>query len=1000
MANKILKHKKLYRVLASTFILTGILSVGGKFVTDEWATYINKFLGISGTKIEDVGGEQDPTHYKSDFSNYKDVMNNARKIAKEVQNEGTVLMTNKNNALPLAKGSKVSFLSYSTSDIAYGGTGSGGVTASEERKVDLKDACIKDSRIDINNTLYDFYKGKLSDNYLASKGQLQRKLGGGWGPTAKPVTYQVPEIKPNDFPSEVKESLNTYNDAAVFVLSRIGGEGNDLLQGDSNENKHYLKLTEDEKAVLETMKNGNFKKRIVLVNTFNTPELGWLDEYNIDACVYIGGPGEVGLDSVIDVLVGNVNPSGKLADTYAYNAFAHPSMQNFGDFTFANHDAVTNPDSKKYLMYNEGIYVGYRYFETRYEDSVLNRGNATSAKGAYQGQKWDYSKEVQFPFGHGLSYTNFEQKLDSVTVNEGLKTAEIKVSVKNIGTTAGKDVVEIYAQSPYIEGGVEKSAVQLCGFHKTEVIKPNESKLVTYTVDLNDIASYDYKNNKTYILDEGTYYFSIGNGAHEAINNILLNKNATLPEGEKGNKENAISWTKKAFSNDEYSLSKTNKKVTNKFEKTDINYYKEGEDIVKYLSRSDWGETYPKNMTGFKAPNKMLEDISALYSSDNKPSAYVPGNKDTSSIVLGSKETQYNIAMMKGVSYDDDSWDALLNQITLEEMVEFTKQGRPQIASINQPETTAVDGPAAWTKSTYVTKYDDYDGEKEKTNEAMVLYPTETVVASTWNLDLTNKLGLSFGEEGLWGGGVGWYGPGANIHRTPFGGRNFEYFSEDGFISGKLSEAETKGAMEKGVIPYLKHFFLNDQETNRIGVCTFSNEQALREIYLRGFQYAFEASDKDDKACTGVMGAFNRLGVTWTGHDSNLWKEVMEGEWGFKGNVTTDFGQKPQSLMEPQLALEAGTTMFCTSGSNMSNIILEKAPNDLKLLTNLREATHRNLYNFANSAAMNGLTSTARVVKVMTWYEAGLISLISISSVMGAASIGLVVYTTFKKEEN
>lgn len=333
-------------------------------------------------------------------------------------------------------------------------------------------------------------------------------------------------------------------------------------------------------------------------------------------------------------------------------------------------------------------------------------------------------------------------------------------------------------------------------------------------------------------------------------------------------------------------------------------------------------------------------------------------------------------------------------------MVEFTKQGRPQIASVNQPETTAVDGPAAWTKSTYVQKYDDYDGEKEKTNESMVLYPTETIVASTWDTELTHKLGLSFGEEGLWGGGVGWYGPGANIHRTPFSGRNFEYFSEDGFISGKLSEAETKGAMKKGVIPYLKHFFLNDQETNRIGVCTFSNEQALREIYLRGFQYAFETTGKDDKACTGVMGAFNRLGVTWTGHDSNLWKEVMEGEWGFTGNVTTDFGQKPQSLMEPQLALEAGTTMFCTSGSNMSAIILEKAPNDLKLLENLREATHRNLYNFANSAAMNGLTSTARVVKVMTWYEAALISLISVSSVLGAVSIGLVFYTTFKKEEN
>lgn len=755
MANKIFKHKKLYRVLASTFILTGILGVGGKFVTDEWATYINKFLGISGSKIVDEGGDQNPTHYESDFSTYTDVMKNARSVAKEIQTEGTVLMTNKNNALPLDKSSKVSFLSYSTADIAYGGTGSGGVTASDERKIDLKDACDKDSRISMNASLYNFYKGKIGENYLAKDGQLIRKTGGGWGPTAKPVGYQIPEIKPSEFPSDVQQSFNEYNDAAVFVLSRIGGEGNDLLQGDSNENKHYLKLSDDEKAILEFMKNGNFKKRIVLVNTFNTPELGWLDEYNIDACVYIGGPGEVGLDGVVDILVGNANPSGKLADTYAYNAFAHPSMQNFGDFTFANADSITNPDSKKYLMYNEGIYVGYRYFETRYEDTILNRGKATSAKGAYgSSTNWDYSKEVQFPFGHGLSYTTFAQTLDSVNVNESSKTAEVKVTVKNTGTKPGKDVVQIYAQTPYEVNGVEKSAIQLCGFHKTDVIEPSETKQITYTIDLNDIASYDYKVNKTYILDDGDYYFAIGNGAHDALTTALLKKGATLPQNENGNEENALLWNKSSFDENEYSLSKTNKKVTNKFESTDINYYKEGEEIVKYLSRSDWEGTYPKNMTGYNAPSKMVSDIARLYSLDNKPEAYVPGSKDTSSITLGSKATSYNIAMMKGVDYDDDSWNALLNQITLEEMVEFTKQGRPQIASVNQPETTAVDGPAAWTKSTYVQKYDDYDGEKEKTNESMVLYPTEAVVASTWDIELTHKLGLSFGEEGLWGGGV------------------------------------------------------------------------------------------------------------------------------------------------------------------------------------------------------------------------------------------------------
>lgn len=404
-------------------------------------------------------------------------------------------------------------------------------------------------------------------------------------------------------------------------------------------------------------------------------------------------------------------------------------------------------------------------------------------------------------------------------------------------------------------------------------------------------------------------------------------------------------------------------------------------------------------MTGYSAPSAMLKDISDLYDANNNPAAYEKGDSDISGITTGSVATNYNIAMMIGVSYDDESWDDLLDQITIDEMADFTRQGRTAIQSVNQPETTAVDGPAAWTKSTYVEKYDDYSKDAKKTDEAMVLYPTETVIASTWNVDLTYEVGLSFGEEGLWGGGVGWYGPGANIHRTPFSGRNFEYYSEDGFISGKLSEAETKGAMEKGVIPYLKHFFLNDQETNRIGVCTFANEQTLREIYLRGFQYAFETTGEDDKACTGVMGAFNRLGVTWTGHSSNLWKNVMETEWGFTGNITTDFGQKPQSLMEPQLALEAGTTMFCTSGTSMSAIIAERAKTDAKLLENLRNATHRNLYNMANSLAMNGLTSDSKVIDVVTWYEAAIISVISVSTVGALASLGLLGYSILKKEE-
>ena len=357
--------------------------------------------------------------------------------------------------------------------------------------------------------------------------------------------------------------------------------------------------------------------------------------------------------------------------------------------------------------------------------------------------------------------------------------------------------------------------------------------------------------------------------------------------------------------------------------------------------------------------------------------------------------------MMIGQAYDDAAWEALLSQLSIDDLAKFTKQGREAIPSVGLNATTAVDGPAAWTKSHYKEDYDDFSADAAYTDEVMVSYPTETVLAGTWNVELLYEIGVSFGEEGLWGGGVGWYGPGANIHRTPYAGRNFEYYSEDGFLSGKLAEQEVHGAMSKGVIPYFKHFFLNDQETNRIGVCTFSNEQAIREIYLRAFQYALETTGEDDPASSGVMGAFNRLGVTWTGHYSKLWNELMEGEWGFTGNVTTDFGQNPTGLMEPQLAYEAGTNMFCTSGNTFYDLVVVQAETDAKLLENMRESAHRILYNFANSAAMNGLTSTTRVVPIMTWYEIALLTMtIASAVVLVAAGAMTLVHTFAKKEEN
>lgn len=990
----------LWRSILSISSIVLTVSIGGIAVTKEWSGYINKFLGISSTKIVDGDTNEDPIHYKSDYTNYKDVMNNARSVAKEVQSEGTVLMKNENKALPLAEKSKVTFFSYNSVDLALGGTGSGGVTSSEERKIDIVKAC--QDKLDYNTTMYNFYKTK----YDNKEGFIETS---GW--TGKTLNFRtvnnVNEINASEFTSDVTNSFNDYSDAAIFVLTRIGGEGTDLTAD-------YLSLTDDEKSVLEAIKNGPFKKRIVLLNTFNTPELGFLKDYNIDACLYIGGPGEVGLDAVTDILVGKTCPSGHLADTYVTDVESAPSMQNFGDFTYTNSESIANSDSRKYLVYEEGIYVGYRYYETRYEDYVLGNGNASSSKGALASKDgWTYSEEVQFPFGYGLTYADFSQTLENFTIDWTNKTAKATVKVTNNSTEyAGKDVVQLYVQTPYTTGGIEKSSIQLCAYAKTgEITKNGGTETVTLEVNLSDIASYDYTNYKTYVLEQGDYYFAIGNGAHDALNNILSVKASSSQQSKmdsKGDASKVSKQTKTAFDKDEYKLSATNTTITNQFDSTDLNYYTKGTDQeVTYLSRSDWDKTYPSSVT-LTATDDMIKEADSYYSSatdgSTSPSAYQKGSSDTSSITTGA-EKKYTLAMMIGADYDDTNWDKLLDQLTVEDYLSSTAQGRNKIESVGLNATTAVDGPSAWTKSYYITDYkNQYNADKvEKTNELMVSYPTETIIAGTWNVELTHTLGLSFGEEGLWGGGVGWYGPGANTHRTPCGGRNFEYYSEDGYLSGKLCEAEVKGAMEKGTIPYLKHFFLNDQETNRIGVCTFSNEQAIREVYLRAFQYAFETTGENDKSCSAVMGAFNRLGLVWTGHKSSLWKNVMEGEWGFKGSVTTDFGQKQGSLMEPQLAYEAGTHMFCTSGTGFAKYLEGlDITKDYKLMSNMREALHRQLYTFANSAAMNGLTSSSKIVPVNTWYDNALIALVSVSSVVTAASLGLIVYNFIasKKEEN
>lgn len=1000
--------KVLWRTVAAVSGIVLALSIGGSAVTTEWSGYINGKLGISSTKIVvDENSTEDPIHFKSAFSKYTDALDNARKVSKQIQAEGSVLLKNEKNALPLNKGAKVTIFGYASADPALGGSGSGAVNAAD-RKFDVEKACDEGGKLKLNKTLYNYYKGQLAADNQAKNGKLIRTYGGsGFGAGSVPKDYIAPEIDPSNFPADVKASFAEYNDAAIFFFSRIGGEGADIIKTHASEeavSKKYLVLTDAEKALLTEMKNGNFSKRIVIMNTMNTPEMEWLDEYNIDACLHIGGPGEVGLDAVTDILVGNTNPSGKVADTYATDLFSAPAMMNFGNYDFANGAEIDRALSRFYVSYNEGIYVGYRYYETRYEDTVLKQGNASSTVGAWGSDgNWEYKQEVQYPFGYGLSYTTFEQTLNSVNVNWDEKSAEVTVTVKNTGNKAGKDVVEIYAQAPYTKGGIEKSAVQLVGFVKTGLLDAGKSEKITYTVDLRDLASYDYANYKTYVMEDGDYYFAIGNDVHDALNNILAAKGKTTADGmdNPGVAAKAHKEIKTGFDKDEYAYSTTMKKVVNQFEETDVNYYTKGTaQEVKYLSRSDWSSTWPKSMDDFTAPEQFIKDVNSYYSTTKTPSAYEKGSSDTSSFVSGA-EFKYSLVMMKGVDFNDAAWELILNQLSVGDLLELSRQGRPGAKSVNLPATTAIDGPAGYGSGKYIEDYTTLnDAEnKKKTTVNCNYYPAEVVVADTWNVALAEEMGKAVGEEGLWGGGVGWYGPAANIHRTPFSGRNFEYYSEDGFISGIMAEGVCHGAKSKGIIIYVKHCVLNDMELHREGLITFANEQSIREIYLKSFQAPCESKGKDDPCATGVMGAFNLLGAKWSGHHEGLWRNVLRGEWGYTGNITTDFGQTPNGYMEPQLAYEAGTTMFCTSGNSFTEYLSDLVEKDAKLYANMREASHYILYNFANSAAMNGLTSNTRVVPVRVWYENLLLSLEIISGIVFGVSAVMVVLREFAKKE-
>lgn len=882
-------------------------------------------LFVGATFWELKNEDENAKYFTSDFANEEERLKRGYELVKQVEGEGAALLLNNNNALPLDKSSKVSLFSTSSVNIVYGGTGSANVDSS---KADNLKTAIEKTGIKVNEALWNFYLAEENAQYVRSSGG-----------TVSLEAAKVNEMPWDVYTDSVLDSVAEYKDAAIVTLSRVGGEGADLEFLETN----YLALDANEKKMFEELSNmkkaGKLKKIIVLINTSNPLQVDFLknNEYDIDAALWIGGVGITGINAVAEILTGDINPSGSLVDTYCYDNYSSPAMKNFVPTTYSGYVGGEIPaNASTYMIYQEGIYVGYKYYETRYEDYVTGSGNAGNYK---------YSDDVAYPFGYGLSYTEFEYSDMELSYDEAKATYTIKVKVTNTGNKAGKETVQIYVSSPYtqydIDNKVEKAAVSLVGFEKTEILQPGASQVLTIKVDGDYVASYDAYGAGTYILDAGDYYFTAATDAHNAANNVLAAKGYTTENSEgrmdaDGNAELVKVWSNDKLDTTTYATSDAGAKIDNKLNDSDINLNDDVKENITYLTRNNWTGTMPTGeivkLTLTDALKDALQDVQ--YNSDDYPETEMP--------VLGA-DNGLKLVDMIGLDYDDPKWDLLLDQLTFNEMVSFIGDAfhwTMPVESVQAPGTRDENGPQGLT----VTLFGSGLGVET------TALTSEDVLAATFNKQLVYDMGNIVGNDCLDAKVTFLYGPGANTHRTPYGGRNFEYYSEDSYLASEIGAAEVKGIEEKGVHVVIKHFALNDCEQDRIGLGVWLTEQTAREIYLRAFQGALEDSQGSGN---GVMMAYTRWGTMWSGANAGLLKGIMNEEWNCDGlqitdNVLTTYVNGVDGVMGGTTAFDSMLAFYITNQ-------LPKYKNDPVVVSAMREACHKNLYAIAHSCGMNGV---------------------------------------------
>ena len=989
------RKRNLWRGLTTLTASLLTVSVAAGPVVDSYRTDIDKFLGTKSSAMVTDSTDEDLYTYKSDYSSTTELLDSIEDLGERMSEEGTVLLKNENNALPLSKDEtqKLSLLGFSSYYPVQGGDMGSSLNENKGTDADTVDfvEALDAKGFKINEDLHDLYKS------LESEFKTEVNM---WGNIMEYYHITAPatdgvfaskepsQEKMDSVDDKWKDSMDDYN-VMLVTIGRSSTENGTYLPGvdgvDASQNLNQtdpLGLSDDERDLINAAveaKENNGGKVIVMLNNANAMEIDEIKNNDgVDAIMEIGFPGGYGFYGVADILSGEANPSGHLTDTYAVTNANSPAAQNFGNYEWTNADPSVNINAEE--VEAEDIYTGYKYYETRYADTVLGQGNADATVGSSTGKAWNYDDEVSYPFGYGLSYTTFEQTLKSVDVDLANRTVTAEVDVKNTGDVAGKDVVQLYTSVPYtdydVENKVEKSAVQLLDYEKTDMIEPGESQTVTITADAQDMASWDSSceneagTTGNWILDNGTYYFTVGNGAHEAVNNVL----AAQDQDVEGKKDNVQPWELGGCDSSSFAVTLNGTPVENQLQDADLNNWME--DTVTYLSRNDWEGTWPETYKDLTATDEMISTMADDYSD-------IEANGDPSSVTFGA-DNGMTLANMKGVEdITDERWSTLMDQLTLEECLIRTGLGGTStkvIESITSPEAIQNDGPNGFN-SYPLGQYANSDAstgdpcviaeDDPNRDYKMGVMANETVIGQTFSKQLAAEWGKAVGNYSLWANTAIWWGVGTNLHRTPYNARNHEYFSEDAVLTAGQGAAIIEAGHEYGVLIAPKHLAFNDTEINRTGIAEFMTEQAARENELRGTQSCIE-----DANALAVMTTYNRVGCVTSNAHTGLLLNILHKEWGFKGLMSEDFIQDP-AYTKIHMAVHNGVTMTCNTGDNTMAAVeavwpywsVENASQSEELLTDLKQAMLYQNYALANSNAMDGMSTSTHIEKLNTWYD-------------------------------